>query len=81
MAWIVWRGRGERKWAHVRWVDPKTGKEQTRPLGTDDPHVARLEQAKVEAEVERRTPRVKQLAGEDLLEAWIADRKARGHVG
>lgn len=81
MAWIVWRGRGPRKVATIRWNDPKTGVEKALALGTDDPHVARLEKARIEAEVERRAPRLAQLAGADLLDAWIADRKARGHVG
>jgi hypothetical protein len=81
MAWIVWRGRGDRKFATVRWKDPRTGVEQARALGTDDPHAARLEKARVEAEIERRKPRVAQLTGDDLLDAWLADRKARGHIG
>ncbi len=81
MAWIVWRGRGPRKTATVRWNDPKTGVEKALALGTDDPHVARLEKARIEAEVERRAPRLPQLTGDDLLDAWISDRRARGHVG
>lgn len=81
MAWIVWRGRGARKTATIRWLDPKTREERALALGTEDKRLALLEKARIEAEVERRAPRLPALMGEDLLEAWIADRKARGHVG
>lgn len=77
MAYIVWRGRGPVKWAHVRWKDPRTGRKETRPLHTDAADIAELERLRVERDVERRVVADAQPPSK-ALEAWLASKAAAG---
>ena len=77
MAWIVWRGRGAVKWAHVRWKDPRTHREMTRPLRTTAPDIAEMERVRVERDLEQRVT-VDRRPPADALKGWLAEKEAAG---
>lgn len=78
MAYIVWRGRTDRKWATVRYV-PRGGTDEIHvALHTQDPARAEAERARIEREDEEPRSRAAARRQDGLLGAFLDSRRAQG---